>query len=67
MLTTLEHRLRLAGIVLLLGLLVEFLALLGKGPIAFLIFSGLCATLIAVGILLYLHSLVSSSGSRTPD
>jgi hypothetical protein len=59
MLSTLERRLRIAGIVLLVGLFVELFTLLGKGPISFLFFAGLCATIIAAGILLYLHSLVS--------
>jgi hypothetical protein len=56
----LERRIQLAGIILLLGLIVEVLSLLGHGAVAFLVFSGLCATLIVVGILLYLHGLVSS-------
>ena len=47
-----ERRLRIAGIVLFLGLFVEVLSLFGNGPIAFLVFSGACATLILGGILL---------------
>ena len=49
----LERRLQVAAIALLTGLIVEVLCLLGKGPIAFLLFSGVYAALFAAGILLY--------------
>ena len=58
---TLERRLQIAGVVLLVGLIVEVLTLLGRGPIAFLVFAGLSVTLIGAGILLYLHGLVSAA------
>lgn len=61
---TLERRLQIAGIVLLLGLVVEVLSLLGKGSIAFLVFAGLCATLILAGIVLYLYGIVSKDHPR---
>jgi hypothetical protein len=54
----LERKLQLSGITLILGLVVEGLCLLGHGPIAFLLFVGLGGVLFAVGILLYLYSLV---------
>lgn len=57
----LERRLQFAAIVLLIGLVVEILCLLGKGPIAFLLFSGLCSVLFLAGILLYLQMLLSAS------
>jgi hypothetical protein len=57
----LERKLQTAAIVLLLGLLVEVLCLLGKGPIAFMMFAGLCVLLFVAGILLYLHLLVTSA------
>jgi len=53
------RRLKVAGVVLPFGLAVEALSLLGKGPVAFLVFSALCAMLIVAGILLFLHGLVS--------
>jgi len=62
-----ERRVKVADVVLLLGLAVEALSLLGKGLVAFLIFSGLCATLIAAGILLFLHGLVSGARHRPSD
>ena len=56
----LERKLQLSGIILILGLVVESLCLLGHGPIAFMLFAGLGGVLFAVGIFLYLNSLVSA-------
>jgi hypothetical protein len=57
----LDRKLQISGIILILGLVVEALCLLlGHGPIAFMIFAGLGGALFAVGILLYLYSLVSA-------
>jgi hypothetical protein len=56
----LERKLQLSGVILILGLVVESLCLLGRGPIAFMLFVGLGGVLFAVGILLYLYSLVSA-------
>lgn len=56
----LERTLQLSGIILILGLVVECLCLLGHGPIAFMFFVGLGGLLFAVGILLYLYSLVGA-------
>jgi hypothetical protein len=56
----LNGKLQRAGITLILGLLVEGLCLLSKGPVAFILFVGVGGVLIAAGILLYLHSVVSS-------
>ena len=58
----LERKLQLSGIILILGLVVEAMCLLGHGPIAFMLFVGLGGVLFAVGILLYLYSLVSPKG-----
>jgi hypothetical protein len=55
----LERRLRLAGVFLILGLLVEALCLVWKGPLAFLVFLGLGGLLLFAGIVVYLFSLVS--------
>ena len=54
-----ESRLRLSGILLMIGLAVEAISLLWSHPTAFLFFlivGGLCMT---GGILLYLYSIVS--------
>ena len=60
-----ERRLQVAAMVLLTGLIVEVLFLLGKGPIAFLLFSGVCVVLFLAGILLYLQMLASASPHHT--
>jgi Mn2+/Fe2+ NRAMP family transporter len=60
-----ERRLQIAAIILLIGLVVEVLCLLGKGPIAFLLFSGVCVVLFLAGILLYLQMLMSASSHHT--
>ena len=54
----LERRLQASGIILILGLLAEAICLLGRGPIAFILFVGLGGLLFGIGILLYLYSLV---------
>lgn len=56
----LERRLQISGIILVLGLLVEGICLLGRGPIAFILFVGFGGLLFAAGILLYLYSLVGA-------
>jgi hypothetical protein len=58
----LERRLQISGIFVILGLLVEGLCLLGRGPIAFILFVGLGGFLFAAGILLYLYSLLGAQG-----
>jgi hypothetical protein len=55
----LERRLQVAGVFLILGLLVEALCLVWKGPLAFLVFLGLGGILLFAGIVVYLFSLVS--------
>jgi hypothetical protein len=60
-----ERRLQVAPIVLLIGLLLEILCLLGKGPLAFLLFCGACAVAFLPGILLYLQMLVSASSQQS--
>ena len=60
-----ERRLQVAAIVLLIGLLLEVLCLLGKGPLAFLLFCGACGVVFLAGIWLYLQTLVSASSQQT--
>lgn len=60
-----DRKLQLSGILLILGLVVEALCLLGRGPIAFIIFAGLGGLLFAGGIIIYLYSLVAT-GQRQP-
>ena len=51
-------KLRVAGVLIALGLLVELVTLAWNNPIAFLIFLGVGGLLIFVGIVIYLLSLV---------
>ena len=60
-----ERKLQLSGIILILGLVAESLCLLGHGPIAFMLFVGLGGVLFAVGIFLYLYSLVSANAEAS--
>jgi hypothetical protein len=55
----LERRLQISGALLILGLLVEAVCLVWRGPLAFLVFAGAGGLLLFVGILVYLVSLVS--------
>ena len=54
----LERRLQFAGSFLILGLLIEAITVVWTRSIAFVVFVGLEGLLFAVGILLYLYSLV---------
>jgi hypothetical protein len=54
-----ERRLRIAGIMISAGLLVELFSLRWSHPTAFLVFIVFGGALIGIGILLYLYSLVS--------
>jgi hypothetical protein len=59
-----ERRLQIAGVFLILGLLIEALCLVWKGPLAFLVFLGLGGILLFTGIVVYLFSLVSIPHSQ---
>jgi hypothetical protein len=55
-----EKRFRLAGFLLIGGLLVEAVSLLWSGPPAFILLAGLGGSLCLAGIAIYLYSLVSA-------
>ena len=57
-------RLRIAGVLIFVGLLLEAFTLTWNNPIAFLVFLGIGGLLIGVGILLYLLSLVSRAATQ---
>jgi hypothetical protein len=63
---SLEQRLRLAGVLLILGLLVEAICLLWARPLAFILLVCGGGLLCAAGIIVYLYSLVSA-GDATPE
>jgi hypothetical protein len=62
----LEKRLRLAGMLLINGLLVEGICLLWARPLAFILLVGIGGFLCAAGIIVFLFSLVSAS-EVTPE
>jgi hypothetical protein len=64
-LTRIERRIRLAGILLITGLLVELVILRWSHPTAFLFFLLLGGALMALGIVIYLLSLVSAENKSS--
>lgn len=56
---TVEKRVRLAAVLICLGLLVLLLTLLRIHPLAFMAFILIGCPLVLAGILLYLYSIVS--------
>jgi hypothetical protein len=54
-----EKRLRISGVLIVLGLIVEGLSLLWTHALAFIIFAVVGGGLMALGILIYLYSLIS--------
>lgn len=62
--TKLEMRLRVAGILVIIGLLVELVTLHWSHPTAFLFFLFLGGSLMFLGILLYLYTLVTSGAAQ---
>ena len=64
--TPIERRLRISGILLALGLVVELGTLRWSHPTAFLAFLFVSGSLMAIGVLLYLYALVSNPPSAGP-
>lgn len=60
----LQKRLRLAGMLLVSGLLVEAICLLWARPLAFILLVCGGGLLCAAGIVVYLYSLVSDGETR---
>jgi predicted membrane channel-forming protein YqfA (hemolysin III family) len=58
-LTNVQKRIRIAGIFIIAGLLVELITLRWSHPTAFLFFLLFGGALMAVGIIIYLLSLLS--------
>jgi hypothetical protein len=65
--TKIERRIRLAGILLIGGLLVELVTLRWSHPTAFLFFLLPGGALMASGIVVYLFSLVSAENKPSPE
>lgn len=54
-----HSKLRLAGVLIILGLVVQALSLLWNHPLSFIAFVSLGGLLLGVGIILYLFTLVN--------
>jgi hypothetical protein len=64
----LHRRLRISGVLIILGLLVELLSLIRIHPLAFMAFLVIGGALLLAGVVLYLFSLVSVGGAPpSPD
>jgi RsiW-degrading membrane proteinase PrsW (M82 family) len=57
---SMSRRLRISGILVIIGLLVEALCLVWSRPIAFVVLVCLGGGLIGLGVLVFLYSLVSA-------
>ena len=57
--TTIERRIRLASVLVILGLVVEIVSFAWKSPLAFFLFLVGACGIAAAGILLFLVSLVT--------
>jgi hypothetical protein len=57
--TPIERRIRWSGLIIALGLLIQLCTLFWTHPLAFMAFLLIGCPLVALGLLLYLHSLVS--------
>ena len=60
-----ERRIRLAGILIISGLLVEAITLLVGGPVSFLVFMFLGGGLLMAGMLTYLLSFIRAGQAQT--
>jgi hypothetical protein len=58
---SMNRRLRISGILVIIGLLVEALCLVWSRPIAFVVLVCLGGALIGLGVLVFLYSLVSGA------
>lgn len=61
--TRMQRRVRVSSALVLLGMIVELVSLLWSHPTAFVLFVLPGALLMGLGILLYLYSLVTVTGS----
>jgi hypothetical protein len=65
--TKIERRIRVAGGLLIMGLLVELITLRWAHPTAFLFFLALGGSLMALGIGVYLFTLTSSGNEQAAE
>ncbi len=62
--TAMEKKLRIAGVLIALGLLVELVSLRWNHPLSFMLFLSGGGALMAIGVLFYLWSLVSKERAK---
>ncbi|MGC1619098.1 MAG: hypothetical protein WA765_11485 [Candidatus Acidiferrum sp.] len=62
---SMDRWLRISGILVVIGLLIEALCLLWSRPIAFVVLVVLGGALIGIGVLFFLYSLVSAPPHHT--
>ena len=65
--SVLERRLRISGVLIVLGLIIEALSLVRIHPLAFLSFMFLGGGFLVAGIATYLYSLVSTGSARAGE
>jgi hypothetical protein len=65
--SVLERRLRISGVLIVLGLMIEALSLVRIHPLAFLSFMFLGGGFLVAGIATYLYSLVSVVSARAGE
>jgi uncharacterized membrane protein len=63
---TIENRIRLSAVLVIIGLLVEGVTLMFVHPIAFLTFTFIGCLFLGAGVLLYLYSVVSLPTAPPP-
>ena len=59
-----ERRVRMAGVLVCLGLLIQLLTLIRIHPLAFVAFILIGCPLVAAGLILYLYSILSHAEQR---
>ena len=62
-----DKRLRAAGILTILGLLIEGLSLFWNHPLSFIVFVGFGGLLLFAGVITYLTALVSPLDASSSD
>ncbi|MGH9397552.1 MAG: hypothetical protein ACRD18_11965 [Terriglobia bacterium] len=58
-----ERRIRYAGILIAAGLIIQLITFIWVHPLAFMAFILISCPLVAIGILIYLYSLVATQSS----
>jgi hypothetical protein len=64
---SISRELKIAGILLIAGLLITIVSLIWRAPLAFLLFVGVGGLLILAGIVVYLFSVVGSGETPEPE